>query len=224
MKNLTIETCEFNPRKNIIPKIMYIQMDWKNNSTTRNDSLIQVPLLEEPLWWNRPLKSDTLIKLEEDGLYSVNMPLMHDIGDYKSNYNTLLAVNTVPIAIHLKIDPSWTEEQISNLFIMTRQCTRNALVRLGVDESHLAYVHNDILYDNKKFMGAECGIKAGMYSENTVITMRYKPEEEVFDRLKGRYAKSRKITGIIEETELFTQAQFIDMLFDEIKKFLATYE
>jgi hypothetical protein len=50
--------------------------------------------------------------------------------------------------------------------------------------------------------------------------MQYAPEKEIFDRLTGKYAQHRGITGIIEETNLFTKEQFIDTLIEELQTIL----
>jgi lipoate-protein ligase A len=99
-----------------------------------------------------------------------------------------------------------------------------ALLDLGVEAANLEFTHNDLLYKGKKFMGNEQIVEAGVFSENTIITLEYTPEKEIFERLTGKYALTRGITGIIEETQCFTKEQFIDKLVEKITAFVNTLE
>ena len=91
------------------------------------------------------------------------------------------------------------------------------LLELRVNKKDLSFSHNDLLYKGKKFMGDENRIENGVFTEAAVITLEYTPEEEIFQRLTGKYALKRGITGIIEETQCFTKQQFIDKLLEKIK-------
>jgi hypothetical protein len=95
------------------------------------------------------------------------------------------------------------------------------LIDLGVDESNLQSVHNDLLYCGKKFMGVETIFKNNQCSINFMVTLFYKPEESIFKRLTGQYALKRPITGIIEETNLFTREEFTEQLMKNMNEFLA---
>ena len=54
-----------------------------------------------------------------------------------------------------------------------------------------------------------------------MVTLFYKPEESIFKRLTGKYALKRQITGIIEETNLFTREEFTEQLMKNLSSFLA---
>ena len=53
---------------------------------------------------------------------------------------------------------------------------------------------------------------------NFMVTLFYKPEESIFKRLTGKYALKRPITGIIEETNLFTREAFIKTLMKNLEE------
>ena len=114
------------------------------------------------------------------------------------------------------------KEQIEALTKMTSNSVYSALIELGVDASNLSFSHNDILYKGKKFMGYEQLISNGVFTEDIVITLEYTPEKEIFQRLTGKYALTRGITGIVEETQCFTKQQLIDKLLTKFEAFAKT--
>lgn len=220
MKDLEIFIAPMVPSKGINPKIMQDQFIFRKTGIYNGKSTIGIADMQEPIWWNRPLDSDSLVKKEVDGLCSYNMPLAGGQA-FKSAYNILLNKNSVPIAIQLLIDRNWTTEQLEILHTAVFSAVYNALISLGVDANRLTNPHNDLLYDGKKFMGIESLEKNGWYSANCFVTLQYSPEKMVFDRLTGEFAQSRGITGIIEETGLFTKEEFIKALLEEFNKILA---
>ena len=104
---------------------------------------------------------------------------------------------------------------------MPVEVVAKTLIELGVNSNCLQSVHNDLLYNSKKFMGVETIFKNNQCSINFMVTLFYKPEESIFKRLKGQYALKRPITGIIEETNLFTREEFIELLMKNMEEFLA---
>jgi lipoate-protein ligase A len=98
------------------------------------------------------------------------------------------------------------------------------LIELGVDKTKLKRVFNDLLYDDKKFVGIEQKTANGVFTQDIILTLKYKPEEEIFQRLTGKYALSRGIIGIMEETNCFTREQFIETLKAKILRFMDTLE
>jgi lipoate-protein ligase A len=175
--------------------------------------------MQEPIWWHRPINPDNLVKQEADGLYSYNLPLIGQA--FKAGYNILLNKNSIPIAIMIKMNPKWTAEQISYLYNSTFEAVYQSLIALGVDPAKLDNPRNDLLYNGKKFMGIESMDRDGWFSANCFITLQYTPEKMVFDRLTGKHALARGITGIIEETSLFTKEELIKMLETKFKEILA---
>jgi lipoate-protein ligase A len=96
-----------------------------------------------------------------------------------------------------------------------------SLLELGVPQSDLTIHRNDLLYNGKKFLGSEVIIRNNQCSIDFMITLFYKPEEKIFRRLTGKYALKRQITGIIEETNLFSKDQFIDIFLNNLKSYIA---
>lgn len=208
------------PSKDLIPKIMYDQYEFRQTGNYAGDNSIVVADLSEPIWWNRPAVSETFLNLEADGIYSFNLPYFGQVADFKTEYNTLLNANSVPVAIQLGLDSDVSEELLNSLKHLPIKCVLQTLLDLGVDSTLLKASRNDLLYNNKKFMGIETIVKNGWLSLNFIVTLHYTPEEAIFKRLTGKYALSRGITGIIEETNLFTKEQFIDSLLIHMKDYL----
>lgn len=209
------------PSKNKIPEILQAQFSWRKTGLYNGDSEIVVADNQEAAWWNRPLESDTLCKLEPDGIYSFNLPFIGGRDLYKTGYNILLNKNSVPVAGLLKVNPDWTVKDFQVLNTLASTAVYNTLIKLGVNKERLSIKNNDMLFDGKKFMGTEEKLSGMWKSINIVITMQYAPEKEIFDRLTGKYAQHRGITGIIEETNLFTKKQFIDALINELQNILS---
>lgn len=202
------------PSKNTNPDIVYKHFEWRKTNIYIGNSTVQIGDVKEPIWWNRPLNSDTVVKLESDGLYSYNLPYLYRHADFKTGYNILVGKYSIPLIIQIKINQKWTAEQYNKLRLLPIYTTYKALLSLGVDNTKLKIAHNDLLYNGKKFMGSEEAEYGGWYGAAAIITLNYTKEKELFDRLTGKYANTRGICGIIEETNnLFTKEQFITELF-----------
>jgi hypothetical protein len=223
MKNLQLSIEQMAPSRGITPQVITEQFNWRLNKQLKPEqNYITIIDIDEPVWWNRPASSDILVKQEADGLCSYNLPFLGNRADFKTGYNLLLNKNSIPIANHIKINPNWTPEQLEALSKMITNAVYTALLELGVKAEKLSFNHNDILYEGKKFMGYEQLTSNGVFSEDIVITLEYSPEEEIFQRLTGKYALTRGITGIIEETQCFTKQQFIEKLLEKIIAFTKT--
>ena len=220
MKNLRIYNEPMVPSKGLIPKIMLEQYQFRQTGKWTAESEIVIALLEEPIWWNRPVKSEVFLKQEEDGMYSLNFPYFGGNNDFKAQYNTLLNVGCVPVAVQLRQRDFEQPFDRQKLTAMPVSTVHKTLVDLGVDPNMLTSVHNDLLYCGKKFMGVETIFKNGCCSINFIVTLFYKPEESIFKRLKGEYALARPITGIIEETNLFTREEFTEALIKNMADYL----
>jgi lipoate-protein ligase A len=94
------------------------------------------------------------------------------------------------------------------------------LLELGVPKEDLEIHRNDLLYRGKKFLGSEVIIRNNQCSIDFMITLFYRPEEKIFKRLTGKYALKRQITGIIEETNLFTKEQFIELFMTNLQEYI----
>lgn len=225
MQNLTLEISKMAPSKGITPEVIKDQFNWRKslkfNSKTNYITIIDI---EEPVWWNRPLTSDTLIKLETDGLWSYNLPYIGNHPDFKTGYNLLLSKNSIAISLHIRLNPRWTPTQTNSLKDSLSDIVYQSLIELGVKEEFLACPKNDMLYKGKKFLGHEQKIANGVLSQDAVLTLYYTPEKDLFERLTGKYALSRGITGIIEETNCFTKEQLISTIYNKFKLFTDTLE
>lgn len=226
MNNFEFTILEVAPSKNINPKIIQEQFNWRKTLDFESDkNQIAFGDVKECLWWNRPLNPKQLVELESDGLYSYNLPYIGPKDKlYKTNYNILVTPNTIPIVTHIKINPNWTFNQITQLENLMINSIYDTLVELGVDRAKLKKLGNDILYEDKKFVGFEQKTANGVFSQDIILTLKYKPEEKVFKRLTGKYALARGIVGIQEETNCFTREQFIEKLKEKILTFINTLE
>ena len=221
MNNIEFKIFTLAPSKNITPQIVYDHFSWRKTHRYTGANTIQFGDVQEPIWWNRPLKSNQVIKKEADGLYSYNLPYMHEIMFFKSNYNLLVGKGTVPLIAHIKVNPNWNSSQKALMHDFVKKAIYNTLIKLGVDATKLTKPSNDILYDGKKFMGFEGAEHGGWYGAAAVITLNYSNEAEIFKRLTGEYALKRSICGIQEETgNKFTKEQFINTLIEEFKTLL----
>jgi hypothetical protein len=220
MKNFEFSILEVAPSQGINPQIIQDQFNWRRTlKWESNKSQIAFGDVKECFWWNRPIGPAHLVKQEADGLYSYNLPYIGPQNRlYKTGYNILVTPNTIPIVTHIKINPKWTNTQITRLEWLMSDSIYTTLIELGVDSTKLTRVMNDLLYDNKKFVGIEQKTANGVFSQDIILTLKYKPEEEIFKRLTGKYALARGIIGIMEETNCFTREQFIETLKAKILK------
>lgn len=224
MKNFKFSILEVAPSKGITPQILQDQFQWRKDLLWKSsESQIAFGDVKECFWWNRPLGPNALVKQEADGLYSYNLPYIGPQNKlYKTEYNILVTPNTIPIVAHIKINPKWTSAQIARLEWLMSDSIYLTLLELGVDKTKLKRVMNDLLYDDKKFVGIEQKTANGVFTQDIILTLKYKPEEEIFKRLTGKYALSRGIIGIMEETNCFTREQFIETLKAKILRFMDT--
>ena len=126
----------------------------------------------------------------------------------------------MPIAIHIKLDDTWNEEDKQLLSVMCHKCVYETLVDLGVSREDLTTPRNDLLFQGRKFAGDEHAGSGNIYSENMAITLQALPEQEIFKRLKGQYALRRPITGISEEVPSVTKEAFIERLLERFHIFI----
>lgn len=224
MKDLEIKTMILNPSNNINPQIIYDQFYWRKTHNYFGLNTVQIGDVKEPIWWNRPIKSDSLVKKEADGLYSYNLPYIYTDRFFKSEYNLLVGEGTVPLMMMIKVDPNWTTTQRTNMAHLAKTAVYNVVLKFGADKTKLSNPRNDLLYDDKKFMGYEWTEHGGWFGAAAVITLNYSNEKDIFQRLTGKYALKRTICGIQEElNNSFTKEQFIEALIEEFKILLKDY-
>lgn len=194
---------------------------WRTTGKFEGDNEVYICDTLEPIWWNRPLVSEYMVKQEADGLWSYNLPLLDNIPRYKTNYNSLLARNTIAYSTHIKLDDSWTEEQRKQLYNLSFKTLYDSLIELGVDKENLRQVGNDFSYNGKKFAGSEKIIKDNVFTENFVITLKVLPEKDIFARLTGKFVKNKPLTGIEEEVSNVTKEKLIEKMYNKITQFFA---
>jgi hypothetical protein len=199
------------------------QFVWRVEKRFVGENSIVVADNQEAIWWQRPLTSEILCKIEADGCYSYNLPFWQKEKShlaFKTDYNVLLNKNSVPIAIHIQTDETWTPEQKQLLPKLLANCLYDTLLDLGVDETSLTYNGNDVYFSGRKFACSEQIIEDTVFSQNTIITILAQPEKELFDRLTGRYAHVKTITGIGEEVPSITKEAFINTLYEKLQKYV----
>ena len=197
------------------------QFIWRTEKQFVGNNSIVVADNQEAIWWNRPLNPKEMCKLEDDGLYSYNLPLWRGAAlAFKADYNVLLNKNSVPIAIHIQIDETWTEEQKQLLQSMLPSCLYDTMLTLGTDKDSLVYNGNDIYFKNRKFACSEQILEGNVFTQNTIVTILALPEKDIFARLTGRYAHVKTITGIGEEVPSITKEAFIDVLYEKLQKYV----
>jgi hypothetical protein len=223
IKNIEVGVEPLQPSKGIHSSILPRQFTWRTTGEFIGENKIAIADIQEPIWWNRPLTSDTFCKTEADGLCSYNFPFwQNDREDraFKTAYNVLLNKNSVPVAIHIKLDESWTEEQVQSLKKLLNTCVQEALIELGVDAVAIRHSGNDFYINDKKFSCGESIFRDNVFTQNIVITMQLLPEKEIFDRLTGQYAHRKTLTGITDEISSITKEAFIEKLQEQFCKYL----
>lgn len=225
-KNIVVCIEALQPSQGVHSSILPCQFTWRVTKEFIGESKIAIADMQEPIWWNRPLTSEVFCTLEPDGLYSYNFPFWQgDRADlaFKTNYNVLLNKNSVPVAVHIKIDETWTEEQLQLLKKALATCLQETLVELGVNPADLTHTGNDFYYQGRKFSCSEQILTEEVFTQNIIITMQLLPEKEIFDRLTGQYAHKKTLTGIADEVSSVTKEAFIEKFFEKLKCYVATY-
>ena len=59
-----------------------------------------------------------------------------------------------------------------------------------------------------------------VFTQNTIITILAQPEKDLFDRLTGKYAHVKTITGIGEEVPSITKEKFINTLYEKLEEYV----
>lgn len=222
-KNIKVSKVILDPsieEHNILPN----QFIWRTKKKFVGENEVVIMDNKEAVWWNRPLTSEVLCKKEADGLYSYNLPFLSAVAGgtdlYKTGYNILLNKNSIPCAVHVKLDDTWTEEQKQLLNQMTYYCIYHTLMEFGVAEESLSRPRNDILFEGKKFVGGEKAFIDDVFTEDLVVTLRVLPEKDIFNRLTGQYAHKRIITGIAEEVSSITKEAFISKFYEKLQAYV----
>ena len=196
---------------------------WRTEKKFVGENRIDIMDIKEPIWWNRPYTSDVFCKLEDDGLYSYNLPIASGENSFKTKYNYLLNKQSIPIVLHIQLDDTWTDDDKYVLSRMCQTCVYEALLDLGVSKEDLSVPKNDLLFQGRKFVGIEQASADNVHSEALCVTLAVSSEEDIFARLTGQYARKRPITGISEEVPSVTKEAFIERLIERLHAYIGEH-
>ena len=129
----------------------------------------------------------------------------------------------MPVAVHIKTDETWTAEQIQLLKTTLEICLQETLIDLGVNPSDLSHIGNDFYFQGRKFSCSEQIFTDGVFTQNTIITMQLLPEKDIFERLTGKYARRKTLTGITEEVASITKEAFINKFYEKLQAYVEKY-
>ena len=203
------------PSTNIIPPVLYNQFHFRKYKEFKGKSEVALGIIEEPLLWNRPLieQADQLLKLEDNNIYSFNLPFALTTQKWKSNYNIMINKNNAPLVIHLGFKNNLSSVELQGLKQLSTKALLNTLLEVDIPENALTFINNDILLNGKKISGGERIIKDNVYEEDSFLNLRYEEEKELFNNLSGGSFKLKNgITGIFDEFDLkISSLQFLEI-------------
>lgn len=219
---------EMFPSNGQYPDIIEKQFQFRKNNIFSNENLIAIADMGEAIWWNRPQieNTDQAWGIHSDGLPCCNLPIF--LGKnmvWKSEYNVLLNKHNIPTIIQIKFDKELTENEWNEIKKMSFSVISRTLLRLGVVETDLCVINNDLLLRGKKFSGSEQIIKRDLniFTECLFVTLKYSEEKELFDKLTcGKVSATalKQITGLIDEYPEITKEKFLEIYCEEFKKYL----
>lgn len=216
----TIQVVKAAPSKNIIPKEVYQQFNFRKYSTWEGENSVTIIDMQEPVWWNRPLKANTeeALSVASDGIYQCMLPLFKETSQlWKTNYNVLVNKNNLPTLIQLKFENPLSTQQLQQLLSMSFWVILQTLIKLGVPETDLCCLNNDLLIKGKKFAGSERIYRDNIYTECLFINLKYEDEKELFSQIYQGKKPHRLITGILDEYPNLTKETFIEAYCTEFK-------
>ena len=222
----TIYVEDMHPTANKYPDIIENQFQFRKNNQFKGENVVAIADMGEAIWWNRPQVEDTEAAwgVHTDGLPCCNLPIfLGKNKTWKSAYNVLLNKNNIPTVVQIKFNHDLSAEEHEKLSKMSTTVILNTLDRLGVPQKDICVMNNDLLLRGKKFVGNEQIRRENIYTECLFITLKYKEEQDLFNRLtSGKVAATahREITGVIDEYESFTKEDFLKIYCEEFKKYL----
>ena len=98
----------------------------------------------------------------------------------------------------------------------------NLLTDLGIPKNSIAFLNNDVLLNGKKIAGMEYYLDDTKYCCALILTLKFKPEQELFDRLTyGKAKPKRQITGILDEFDIkYTKQECLQLFKDNLEYYL----
>jgi hypothetical protein len=228
-KVATIYMEDMHPSANKYPDIIENQFQLRKNDTFTGENVVAIANMGEAIWWNRPLKENTDAAWGWQGdIPCCNLPItLGKNMQWKSYYNLLLNKHNLPTIVQIKFNHTLSQDELEKLGLMSHTVITQTLLRLGVPEQDMCVINNDFLLKGKKFSGGETVIKADIYTECFLITLRYQEEKEIFDQLSSGKVPAtahRGITGIIDEYPHITKEDFVKIYCEEFKKYLDQFE
>ena len=225
----TIYVEEMFPTQNKYPDIIENQFQFRKNNKFTGENVVAIADMGEAIWWNRPQIEDTEAAWGwQDTIPCCNLPIfLGKNKTWKSDYNVLLNKNNIPTIVQLKFNHELSSTELTQLSRMSFSVITNTLIKLGISETDLCVVNNDLLLRGKKFVGIEQVIRPTIYTECLFITLKYKEEKDLFDQLtsgKTGAQSRRAITGLLDEYEGFTKEEFLKVYCEEFKKYLDQFE
>lgn len=221
---------EMYPTLNKRPSIIENLFQFRKNNIFTGENMVVIADMGEAMWWNRPQIENTEAAwgIHDDGLHCCNLPIfLGKNKTWKSAYNVLLNKNNIPTALQIKFNHTLTSTEIDRLTQMSSAVIISTLDKLGVPLQDICVMNNDLLLKGKKFVGNEQVFKDNIYTECLFITLRYKEEKDLFDRLtsgKTSATAHREITGVLDEYENITKEDFLKTYCEEFKKYLDQFE
>ena len=212
---MQVEIKTIEPSKNIWPEAIFNQYYFRKHKKFIGKSFIGIGDVKEAFWWNRPLPEEDrdCIQIEKDGLASLNLPLLNNFPNWKSKYNVLINTYNAPTIVHLQFKNNLSHEEISKLREVTLSAIIKTLKEIGFNNKDITIINNDILLKGKKICGCERIFYKNIFEEDLCLTLKYKEEENIFNRLSfGKVPPKTKITGIFDEINYsYDKAQFLTL-------------
>ena len=210
---VTIE--QLNLSKNIIPEAVFHQYHFRTTGEFIGKSFIGIGNVQEAFWWNRPLLKNKVAILNQQEIIgnSLNLPLLDSFPEWKTNYNILINKQNAPTILHLAFKNNLSEAELKDLTKVTTKAIYNTLRALGISEKDYGVINNDLLLKEKKICGCERTWTKNIYEEDLCLTLKYKEEKDLFDKLTyGKAKPKRDITGIFDEINYpYNKNEFLEL-------------
>lgn len=229
---MKIKIWNLDPSKNLLPQDIYNQYYFRKTNKFIGNSFIGIGNVKTAFWWNRPLKEENLdyLTFSEETGYSLNMPLFDYLPKWKSNYNILINKHNAPTIIHLAFKNKLSEEEKIDLSKVTTKAIFATLKALNISEWDFGVDNNDLLLKNKKICGSERITYENIFEEDLCLTLKYKEEKYLFDKLTyGKIKTKKEISGIFDEINIpYDKEAFLELyrknLEKSINEFLDKYK
>lgn len=215
-----------NPTINNYNTIFEQQFEFRKNNKFTGGNWAAIGIVESPFWWNRPLQKNSnkakLVKLETNGLYSVNLPLILENIPWKSEYNLLVTKESIPFLIQLKFKKTISNSGRQQLHELLQNTIIKTLLDIEIPKSSIVSLNNDILLNGKKIAGFEYCLKENIYCCDGILTLRFKQDSKLFDKLSYGKAKPKTaISGVFDEFKInYTKQECLNIFKSNLEYFI----